>query len=105
MKRIVTTITVMAAALLISTLPTRAEEGMGGSMEQQMDQPAQKDECLLVSKNCGDQVDSIQDRIDHLQKEIGRGTDVYTPGELNILRDRLEEDNRTLDEMLNSGGG
>ena len=103
MKRIVSSISLMAAALLISAMPTLGDEGVAGTTGQQMQQPAQKDECLLVAKNCGNQVDSIQQRIDRLQKEIGRGTDVYSNEELNNLKEKLDDANKTLDYMENGG--
>ena len=105
MKRIISTFVVIAAALLIYGAPTIAEEGMGSSVDKQTLEATQKDECLLISKDCGDRVDSIVERISHLQREIGRGSNVYSPGELNTLRDKLEEVNKTLDQMLNSSGG
>ena len=104
MKRIVSTISIMAAALFIYAVPTLADEGAAGTSEQQMQQPMQKDECLLVAKNCGNQVDSIQQRIDRLQREIGRGTDVYTTEELNRLQEKLDDANSTLEYMETNGG-
>ncbi|WP_224961475.1 hypothetical protein [Geomonas subterranea] len=51
----------------------------------------QKDECLLASKNCMTQVDDIQQRIHKLNKEIQKGTRVYSPQELRKLQDKLKE--------------
>ncbi|MBU5635753.1 hypothetical protein KOM00_03295 [Geomonas sp. Red69] len=51
----------------------------------------QKDECLLASKNCMNQVDDIQQRIRKLNREIEKGTRVYTPQELKKLQDKLKE--------------
>lgn len=62
-----------------------------------------KDECLLVSMNCKNSVDTILQRIDKLNKEISKGTAVYTSHELMILRNKLEEQNRTLDTLLLDG--
>jgi len=103
MKRITSTLSALAATLLIASLPALAAEGtMGRTMEQ--GQQDQKNECLLVSMNCGSQVDSIQERIDHLRGEISRGTDVYTPSELRRLNDKLQDANRELDFIMNNGG-
>jgi hypothetical protein len=62
-----------------------------------------KDECLLVSMNCNNTVDTILQRIDKLNKEISKGTAVYTSDELMILRNKLEEQKRTLDTLLLDG--
>ncbi|MBU5614233.1 hypothetical protein [Geomonas azotofigens] len=51
----------------------------------------QKDECLLASRNCMNQVDDIQQRIHKLNKEIQKGTRVYSPQELRKLQDKLKE--------------
>ncbi len=62
-------------------------------------QVASKDECLLVAKNCPPDMAFVQNRIDRLNAEIAKGTDVYTPAELRVLNDKLnaayEELNRT----------
>jgi len=50
---------------------------------------ATKDECLLVARNCPPETGSIQNRIDRLNGEIAKGTDVYTPGELRVLNEKL----------------
>ena len=65
---------------------------------------AQKDECLLASKNCSTQVDDIQKRIHKLNKEIKKGTRVYTADELKKLQDKLNETDEML-RVLEKGGG
>ena len=60
----------------------------------------QKDECLLVSQNCANQVDSIQKKIKKLNAEIKKGDRVYTPEELKKLNDKLNETEKFLDEMM-----
>jgi|BarGraIncu00431A_1022009.scaffolds.fasta_scaffold52905_1 TolA-binding protein len=104
MKRIALKIALLLAASLISALPALAAEGMGNSMMGQ-DQQGQnmKDECLLVAQNCGDRVDSIQQRIARISHEISKGTAVYSRQELMHLNSQLEDANRTL-EMIMSGG-
>jgi len=73
-------------------------------MDKMLEQGQQggKDECLLVAKNCGGEVDTIQQRIERIQKEIGRGTDVYTNDELKSLNRDLENEIKNL-EQLNTG--
>ena len=104
MKKVTATLSALVATLLISSLPVLGEEGgMGKTMDQ--GQQSEKNECLLVSRNCGDQVDSIQQRIDRIRGEIARGSDVYTTSELQSLRDKLEDANRTLELIMSNGGG
>lgn len=61
---------------------------------------AQKDECLLMSKNCQDATLSIQEKIKKLQAEIKKGTKVYTPEDIKKLEDKLKETESTLDKLL-----
>lgn len=60
----------------------------------------QKDECLLVSKNCQDATLSIQEKMKKLQAEINKGTKVYSPEELKRLEDKLKDAENTLDILL-----
>jgi peptidoglycan hydrolase CwlO-like protein len=78
MKRI--TVALAAAVFMMSTVPAFSE------MTQ-----SQKDECLLASKNCSDQVDDIQKRIHKLDKEIKKGKKVYSADELKKLQQKLKE--------------
>lgn len=57
-----------------------------------------KDECLLASKGCKDQVDSIQQKIRKINTEIKKGKKVYSAEELKKLQQKLKE----ADEILNS---
>lgn len=63
----------------------------------------QKDECLLISKNCENQVLSIQEKMRRLQAEIKKGNRVYTPDELRRLDEKLQDVQKTLDVMLKGG--
>ena len=63
----------------------------------------QKDECLLASKNCVDQVDDIYKRIHRLQKEVKKGQRVYTPAELKKLHDKLTETEDLLNNLEKPG--
>jgi len=87
---------------MIVAVPVLADEG---SIDRRFEQGQQveKNECLLVAKNCGDQVDTIQQRIDRIKGEISRGSDVYTNDELRRLNRELDEANKTL-EGLSFGG-
>ena len=96
MKKIPILISVLLVSLLMSVLPVFSDEEIetSGKTEQQ------KDECLLLAKNCGTAVYSIQDKIEKLKEEIEKGTKVYTLEELNNLKQKLEEVSRTLDFLL-----
>ena len=61
---------------------------------------AEKDECLLVSKNCQNASLSIQEKIKKLQAEIQKGTKVYSAAELKKLDDKLKDAEKTLDYLL-----
>jgi hypothetical protein len=102
MRCIAKRITLLAAALMIVAVPVLADEGSMGGMREQ-GQQVEKNECLLVAMNCGNQVDTIQQRIDRLQKEISRGTDVYTSDELRRLNRELDEANKTLNDQFLGG--
>lgn len=64
---------------------------------------AEKDECMLASKNCTNQVDDIQKRMKKLNNEIKKGTKVYTPAELKKLQDKLTETQELLKSMEKPG--
>jgi hypothetical protein len=101
MRCIIKRLALLAAALMLLTVPVLAVEGTMDKMLEQGQQGG-KDECLLVAKNCGGEVDTIQQRIERIQKEIGRGTDVYTNDELKSLNRDLENEIKNL-EQLNTG--
>ena len=63
-----------------------------------------KDECLLASKNCMHEVDSIQQKIKKIDAEIKKGTKVYSAEELKKLEQKLKEVNEIL-KSLNKPGG
>lgn len=94
MKRTSMLLSTLLATLLIGAMPSFATDG---------NVDTRKDECLLVSMNCNNSVDTILQRIDKLNKEISKGTAVYTSDELMILRNKLEEQKRTLDTLLLDG--
>ena len=99
MKRISILIPAIAAVVMLYSAPVRSEEGTIYGTEGEA--VPTKDECLLVAMNCQGNVDSVQQRIDKLQKEIGRGTAVYTDDELRILNQKLDDANKVFMELLN----
>src|ERR1700681_1709687 len=102
MRRIIKRLSLLAAALMMLAVPALADEDATDDMLGQGQQD-EKNECLLVSMNCANQVDSIQQRIDRIKGEIERGSDVYTNDELRILNRQFEETIKNLEE-LNMGG-
>ena len=64
---------------------------------------AEKDECLLASKNCMNQVDDIHKRIHRLQKEIKKGKRVYSSEDLRKLHKKLTETQDLLDSLEKPG--
>lgn len=83
-----------AASMMALTVPAFAQQTQ-----------AEKDQCLLASKNCAAQVDSIQQRIKKLDQAIKEGKKVYTPEELKKLQDKLKETQDTLDTLEGLKGG
>jgi len=96
MKKIV--IAVLAACML--TAPLMAAD-MSHSASA-ADQKSRKDECLLYAKKCSSSVDSIQDNIRKLNKEIQKGTKTYSPEELKRLDAKLQEANAILEKMMSN---
>ena len=88
MKKIV--ILLVATFLTSVSVPVFAE-----------DMKASKDECLLVSKNCKTEVDSIQQKIKKLQAEIKKDKKVYSADELKKLESKLKEADDILDTLVN----
>src|SRR4051812_18414356 len=101
MKKIAKRMALLSASLMIFAAPVLADEGMPRGMHDNAGAFENKNECLLVAMNCGNSVDSIQQRIERIKKEIARG-DVYTNDEIRRLKDQLDEANRNF-ELINSG--
>lgn len=92
MKKIA--VMVMAALMMSATVPALAAE-----MTKE-----EKDQCLLASKNCSTEVDSIQKKIKKLQAEIKKGKKVYSADEIKKLNAKLKEAEDMLDHMMQGGG-
>ncbi|MBJ6725788.1 hypothetical protein [Geomesophilobacter sediminis] len=58
-----------------------------------------KDLCLLNSDNCPNRQMDILQIIAKLKSEIGKGTRIYTPDELNILNGKLASYEYDLDQL------
>lgn len=88
MKRIV--VMLMAVFMMGATVPAFAAEMT----------KAQKDECLLASKGCAGEVDSIQTKIKKLNTEIKKGTKVYSAEDIKKLNAKLKEAEAMLDALI-----
>ena len=60
----------------------------------------QKDQCLLASKNCATEADSIQKKIKKLNAEIKKGSKVYSAEEIKKLNEKLKEAEKFIDQMM-----
>ena len=92
MKRIVMLISVMAASMLFSAVAIFGAENYPvpfGSYGKSL-QSNRKNECLLVAKNCATESSTVRQRVVDLRKEIDKGYKVYTPTELNMLKEQLK---------------
>lgn len=83
----------LAVSMFAVAAPALAADGHSA---QRHDDQCAKD-CELLLKNCGNEVDSIQDRIKKLQVMINeKGANSYTKEELKLLKRKLQEANETL---------
>lgn len=88
MKRF--TILLMAVFMMSASVPVFAAE-----MTKE-----QKDQCLLASKDCKNEVDSIQQKIKKLNAEIKKGNKVYSADEIKKLSAKLNEAEAILDNLM-----
>lgn len=86
MKKIA--VMVMAAFMMSATVPAFAQ------MTKE-----EKDQCLLASKNCMMEVDTLQKKMKKMNAEIKKGTKVYSADELKKLHDKLKEAEKMLDDL------
>ena len=63
---------------------------------------SQKDECLIMAKNCVGGNETAMQRAERLKREIDKGAAVYTPEELQSFQDQLNFINSESD--TGSGG-
>ena len=87
---------IIAVLLLSMSAPLLAED-----MSNKAPMEDGKNQCLLYSKKCKDNVDSLQERINKLNNEISKGTTTYKPEEIKKLDEKLKEANDMLDEIIN----
>ncbi|MBC7961716.1 MAG: hypothetical protein H7Y05_02085 [Steroidobacteraceae bacterium] len=91
MKKILAVLAVVATSLLYST-PAFSEQkatGLSDDYGQYKAYELNKDQCLIVAKNCSGASDTVLKRVERLNKEIDKGSSVYTPEELKGLQEQL----------------
>ena len=93
MKKVLAVLALVAASLLYST-PSFSEEKATGLPEDYgqyrvYELNSHKDQCLTVAVNCRGGDDTALKRVDRLNKEIEKGSSVYTPEELKGFQDQL----------------
>ena len=102
MKRILLVVTAVAASLLLNAAAVLAIGNLEGLYEEPQ-WTSDKDECLLVARNCSDDVLIVNQRIDRLNAEINKGTAVYTNEELGVLQQKLDAAYKVLEIMKDEG--
>lgn len=87
--------------LIVQIVLAAAFMGLGAAFAEEQDlSKLQKDECLLISKDCKSTAMSIQEKMTKLQAEIDKGKRVYTPEELKKLEEKLKDTENMLDKIL-----
>ena len=104
MKRIFYILILLAMNAAICAGPVQAEDSGLNDSGLKGDK-GYTGECLLVAINCGTDYVSLEKKIDSLQKEISKGRAAYTDDELRILKQRLDNANKTLEYFKHEGAG
>ena len=99
MKRIICILSLLAIGAAASANAIQADNS---SMKEQQ---GNKNECLLVAINCGNDFVSLEQKIESLQKEISKGRAVYSNDELQNLKKQLNNATKTLEYFKNEGAG
>ena len=93
MKQVLVVLAIVAASLSYSTMVLSEENTAGLPNEygqyKTYESKGQKDECLIVAKNCITGDESVMKRVERLKREIEKGSEVYPPEELKIFQDQL----------------
>ena len=89
---------ILAASMLATSLPALAADHSHNGHDEKCIK-----ECQMLVKNCGQELDTIQQRITRLNSELGKGTSVYTTEELRILDRKLQDAQDTLANLTMGG--
>lgn len=90
MKRLLLAMSVTVLSAFFSTAGLSEEKATGLPGDYSQFKTYQKDECLIIAKNCISESETVMKRVDRLSKEIEKGSAVYTPEELKRLQDQLK---------------
>jgi peptidoglycan hydrolase CwlO-like protein len=90
--------------VLIAVLTALALSATGMAFAADAPQANTKDECLLASKGCMNEVDSIQQKMKKINAEIKKGKKVYSAEELKKLHQKLKEADEILNSLEKPGG-
>lgn len=90
--------------VLIAVLTAFALSATSMAFAADVPQANAKDECLLASKGCLHEVDSIQQKLKKINAEIKKGKKVYSAEELKKLEQKLKEANDILKSLDKPGG-
>ncbi len=94
MKHLLLVLAIVASSAFYSTAVLSEEKATGlpndYSRFKTYELKGQKDECLIVAKNCIGGDENVLKRVDRLNREIEKGSAVYTPEELKSLQDQLK---------------
>ena len=94
MRRLICSLTLNIAFLMIISVPVLAADGIGSQGAATAQQNG-KVVCLAMNTDCNVTM-SFPDKLDWIQGEIDKGTVVYSSEELNVMRERLK---RTIEEF------
>ncbi|MFA7405692.1 MAG: hypothetical protein WC007_17000 [Pelobacteraceae bacterium] len=91
MKNVLAVLALVAASMLYSTSGFSEEKstGLPDDFGQFKAFESNKDQCLIVAKNCTGGSDTVLNRVERLNKEIDKGSTVYSPEELKRLQEQL----------------
>jgi hypothetical protein len=103
MRRLISRITLLAASLMILSVPVLADDMSGVQQREPAAMNPGKDVCLVFAMNCDGRAESIEDTIRAIKREIKKGNAVYTNEELGILQRKLEQEQRDLYESTEGG--
>jgi len=93
MRHLIVALTILLASVSYSRTVLSEENAPGPANDygqyKNFEFKGQKDECLIVAKNCAVSDEGVMQRVERLQRELNKGEAVYTPEELKSFQDQL----------------
>lgn len=93
----------MVMAIIVTAPAKSALSAEPANQSGASSESSQKDECLLILKNCEMQAESLKQRIQRLDNEIAKGTKVYSYEDLTKLKNMLNDALQTLQLLEQEG--